>query len=100
MIDNQNPSENLDPPTNTENLSLNHESMNTCQQCDAWVGHTPSAGTHTHFSPFDENYGTEISPANALKELMRVKLENQVLIELFEEQVAANGLKVPAAIIP
>lgn len=31
---------------------------------------------------------------------MRVKLENQVLIELYKEQIVMNGLKVPVMTIP
>lgn len=103
LIDCQNLPKNIKPiTTNVENNDQNPPLSSHNQKIyrDTGVGHTPSTGTHTHLSPFDEKYSAEISPANALKELMRVILENQILMELYKEQVAANGLKAPLTIIP
>lgn len=93
LVDRHNPLENVDPPTNSQNPLLNHNPIDVLQQREICISHTPSVGIRTHFSLFGENYGNELSPANAVKELLKVKQENQVLMELYREQVAANGVK-------
>lgn len=102
LTDNQNSLENIDPVTNTENNDQNPTALNPTKVhhlSNTGVGHTPSTGTHTYSSPFNENYDAEISPVSPLKELIRVKLENQVLMELYKEQETANGLKALITII-
>lgn len=59
---------------NSQNPLLNHDPVDVRQQHEVGVGRTPSVGTHTHSSPCDENYNNELSPADAVKELMRVRL--------------------------
>lgn len=95
-VENQN--QNLDP---IQAVDASNQELVGPFNNNAKIGasYTPIVG-RTQSSPYDENYGADIGPVNALKELIRVKLENQVLMELYKEQVAGNGRKAAMVVVP